>query len=75
MPSHDGRVWRRRLRRGADEGASAVEYALIVAAVATVVVVIVFALGQVLNKSVTHSCDHIKQTLDANSAEQCVSSP
>jgi len=56
-----------------EDGASAVEYALIVAGVAAVIVVIVVAVGSVLNKSVTNSCDHIKQTLDSNTST-CVSS-
>jgi pilus assembly protein Flp/PilA len=58
----------------AELGASAVEYALIVAAIAAVIVAVVVSLGLVVNKSVTNSCDHIKQTLN-NSTEQCVSSP
>jgi len=59
---------------GGDEtGASAVEYALIVSAIAAVVVAIVVGLGSMVNKSVTNSCDHIKQTLDSNTST-CVSS-
>jgi pilus assembly protein Flp/PilA len=62
-------------RRDGEAGASAVEYALLVAGIAAVIVVIVFALGTVLNKSVTKSCDHIKSTLNANSDTCLQSSP
>lgn len=61
-------------QKATEEGASAVEYALLVAGIAAVIVVIVFALGTVLNNSVTKSCDHIKQTLNGTS-DTCVSSP
>jgi Flp pilus assembly pilin Flp len=67
--------WRQRLRLGdAESGASAVEYALIVTAIAAVIVAIVVGLGLMVNKSVTQSCDHIKQTLNSNASDQCVSS-
>jgi Flp pilus assembly pilin Flp len=54
-----------------DEGASAVEYALIVVSIAAVIVLIVVALGAVVNKSVTNSCDTIKQTLNADKNTHC----
>jgi Flp pilus assembly pilin Flp len=53
-----------------DEGASAVEYALIVVSIAAVIVLIVVALGAVVNKSMTNSCTHIKSTL-GNAADKC----
>ena len=52
-----------------DEGASAVEYALIVVSIAAVIVLIVVALGTVVNKSVTKSCDTIKGTLNGDSSK------
>ena len=55
---------RRVLARYRDEGASAVEYALIIAGIAAVVVAIVFALGSVLNTSVGNSCSKIKTQFD-----------
>jgi Flp pilus assembly pilin Flp len=61
---------KRRAFRG-DEGASAVEYALIVFAIAAVISIVVVALGSVLNNSVTNSCDKIKSTLNSNSSK-CV---
>lgn len=51
-----------------EDGASAVEYALLVAAIAAVVVGIVVALGIVTNTSVESSCDHIKTTLAGTSS-------
>lgn len=47
-------------RRRRDSGASAVEYGLLVAAIAAVIVIIVFALGNVLEGAFQHTCDTIK---------------
>jgi pilus assembly protein Flp/PilA len=48
------------LRRRRDEdGASAVEYGLLVAAIAALIVVIVFALGGVIKSSFSKTCDTI----------------
>ena len=44
---------------GDDSGASAVEYGLIVAAIAAVVTIIVFALGGVVRDLFTESCTTI----------------
>jgi Flp pilus assembly pilin Flp len=54
-----------------DEGASAVEYALIVVSIAAVIVLVVVGLGLAVNTSVTDSCNHIKQTLNGTS-DNCV---
>lgn len=43
----------------ADEGASAVEYGLLVAAIAAVIVLIVFALGKVVQEAFQDTCDSI----------------
>jgi pilus assembly protein Flp/PilA len=40
-----------------DEGASAVEYGLLVAAIAALIVIIVFALGGVIKKTFKDTCD------------------
>jgi pilus assembly protein Flp/PilA len=45
-------------RRG-DEGASAVEYGLLVAAIAAVIVALVFALGAYVRGAFQTSCDNI----------------
>jgi Flp pilus assembly pilin Flp len=57
-----------------DSGASAVEYALIVVSIAAVVVLAVVGLGLMVNHSLTKSCDHINQTLNANTST-CVTAP
>jgi pilus assembly protein Flp/PilA len=48
-----------RSRRGDQRGASAVEYGLLVAAIAAVIVVIVFALGGVVQEVFTDTCEGI----------------
>lgn len=42
-----------------DEGASAVEYGLLVAAIAAVIVIIVFALGGVIKNVFTKTCSSV----------------
>jgi pilus assembly protein Flp/PilA len=42
-----------------DEGASAVEYGLLVAAIAAVIVIIVFALGGIVSSVFQKTCDNI----------------
>lgn len=42
-----------------EEGASAVEYGLLVAAIAALIVLVVFALGGVIKSSFAKSCDTI----------------
>ena len=51
-----------------DEGASAVEYGLLVAAIAAVIVIIVFALGGVINEVFTDTCTEV-QTGAATTAQ------
>jgi pilus assembly protein Flp/PilA len=46
-------------RRARDRGASAVEYGLLVAAIAALIVVIVFALGGVIKGAFSKTCDTI----------------
>ena len=53
-----------------DEGASAVEYGLLVAAIAAIIVVIVFALGNVVSESFDDTCDEIT-TGQASIAADC----
>lgn len=47
-------------RRNQD-GASAVEYGLLVAAIAAVIVAVVFALGNVINTSFSNTCSAINK--------------
>lgn len=42
-----------------DDGASAVEYGLLVAAIAALIVIIVFALGGVVSKVFSNTCSSI----------------
>ena len=53
-------------RTRGEAGASAVEYGLLVAAIAALIVVIIFALGGVLKDSFSKTCDNI-QTKAMNS--------
>lgn len=57
----------RNLARHRDEGASAVEYGLLVAAIAAVIVLIVFALGSVVKGAFKHTCDSISSQVAAGS--------
>lgn len=54
--------------RKTDEGASAVEYGLLVAAIAALIVVIVFALGNVIKEVFTDTCTEV-QTGAATTAD------
>lgn len=59
-------------RRRDDAGASAVEYGLLVSAIAAVIVVIVFALGGVVKDTFKSSCDTIRSKT-APSLTSCTS--
>ncbi len=59
----------RTVRRSADEGASAVEYALIVAAIATVVVLVVVGLGTALRSSYSSSCGKIGSAMSSDTSK------
>jgi pilus assembly protein Flp/PilA len=48
-----------------DRGASAVEYGLMVAAIAAVVVLLVFGLGGVVQQIFANTCDTIKNSAQA----------
>jgi pilus assembly protein Flp/PilA len=50
-----------------EDGASAVEYGLLVAAIAALIVIIVFALGGIIKGVFKHTCDTIGAN-DSNSA-------
>jgi pilus assembly protein Flp/PilA len=49
----------RLVHRRNEEGASAVEYGLLVAAIAAIIVVIVFALGKLVQGAFKKTCDSI----------------
>jgi pilus assembly protein Flp/PilA len=46
-----------------EEGASAVEYGLLVAAIAALIVIIVFALGNVIRNVFQNTCDTISSNV------------
>ncbi len=46
-------------RRKDEQGASAVEYGLLVAAIAALIVIIIFALGGIVKDVFQHTCDGI----------------
>lgn len=46
--------------RNTDEGASAVEYGLLVAAIAAIIVLLVFAVGKFVKQGFQETCDGIK---------------
>jgi pilus assembly protein Flp/PilA len=52
-----------------DEGASAVEYALLVAAIAALIVIVVFAFGGLINNIFDDTCNAIGD--NTTSAEDC----
>ena len=54
-----------------DDGASAVEYALLLAAVALVLVVVVYALGTATRGLFEDSCEHVATSAKA----ECVTGP
>jgi pilus assembly protein Flp/PilA len=55
-------ISRTRRTRRADRGASAVEYGLMVAAIAGLLFVVVFAFGDVVSGMFTHSTQCLQQT-------------
>jgi len=54
-----------------DEGASAVEYGLLIAAIAALIVIIVFALGRLVSESFQDTCDGIKTGSGTTLTEDC----
>src|SRR4051812_50094867 len=62
---------RRSLRTTADKGASAVEYGLMVAAIAALIVGVVFALGGVVKGALSKTCRTISAQASPAPAENC----
>ena len=52
--------------RNTDEGASAVEYGLLVAAIAALIVLLVFAVGKFVKAGFKETCDGIDKNASAN---------
>lgn len=51
---------------GTELGASAVEYSLLVAAIAAIIVIIVFALGRVTNETYETTCNNFKSEMSTS---------
>ena len=58
-------------RRRTEDGASAVEYGLLVAAIAAIIVVIVFALGGLVKRRFKNTCDRSIEQRPARRAHRC----
>jgi pilus assembly protein Flp/PilA len=54
-----------------DEGASAVEYGLLVAAIAAVIVLVVFALGSVVRGAFSDTCNNIADNATPAASANC----
>jgi pilus assembly protein Flp/PilA len=65
------RYMRNLMQSRRDEGASAVEYGLLVAAIAAVIVIIVFALGGVIKKTFKDTCDTVANKGAAGDNASC----
>ena len=57
---------RRLVRSGAEKGASAVEYGLMVAAIAAVIVGTVFALGGFINSAFDSTCNALRAPMSGS---------
>ena len=55
------------MKRGEDEGASAVEYGLLVAAIAAIIILVVFALGTFVKGAFKDTCDAFDKSNAVNS--------
>jgi pilus assembly protein Flp/PilA len=63
-------ILKARLARDEERGASAVEYGLLIAGIAALVVVAVFALGPIVNEAFTDTCTEIDNG-NTNIAANC----
>jgi pilus assembly protein Flp/PilA len=57
----------RKLTKKNDEGASAVEYGLLVAAIAAIIILVVFALGTFVKGAFKDTCQSFKNSNSVNS--------
>ena len=60
--------------RREDEGASAVEYGLLVAAIAAIIVLLVFSVGTFVKQSFQDTCDSFRSQSDAPVSTQATCS-
>jgi pilus assembly protein Flp/PilA len=66
---------RRSIRTTADHGASAVEYGLMVAAIAALIVGTVFALGGFVRGTFQQTCETIRDQANITSTPDCPTPP
>jgi pilus assembly protein Flp/PilA len=66
-------AYMRAVRRHAkdDTGASAVEYGLLIAAIAAVIVVVVFALGSVVKSKFQQTCNGVNTNTNTGATSSC----
>ena len=57
-----------------EDGASAVEYGLLVAAIAALIVVVVFVLGGIIQKAFDDTCDEIAEHQRSAATTDCATS-
>jgi pilus assembly protein Flp/PilA len=62
---------RRLIAQRDEDGASAVEYGLLVAAIAAVIVIIVFALGGIIKDAFKSTCDAVNNGSFSHAATSC----
>ena len=62
------------IRRSRDEGASAVEYGLLIAAIAAIIVLLVFSVGKFVKQSFQDTCDSFRSQSDAPVSTQATCS-
>ena len=62
-----------RLAKMEERGASAVEYGLLIAGIAALIVVAVFALGPIIKEAFSDTCDSIKAGSSTSLAATCKS--
>ena len=71
MQQYLQRLMDRRKKDKDEEGASAVEYGLLVAAIAALIVIIVFALGGIIQEVFTDTCTAISGASGASISGSC----
>ena len=63
---------RRAVHARQDDGASAVEYALLVAAIAALIIVVVFAFGHLIQSIFKNTCDSLKTQSSNSSTDSAI---
>ena len=61
----------RTFRKNDETGASAVEYALLIAAIAGLIILVVFAFGGIVKETFDDTCDRIARSDSATGTDSC----